>query len=107
MSELISISAQIGDRSYRIKVDPRHEEPVHATLKKINDKITELKNQFGGKDMQDYIAMSMLWFATQPPVENPTTMAETNTATTPASHPPELLEEMTRLEALLNEALKS
>ena len=35
------------------------------TLKTINDKIVDFKTQFAGKDMQDYIAMVLVWFATQ------------------------------------------
>ena len=30
----------------------------------INDKIIEFKTNFAGKDMQDYIAMVVLWYAT-------------------------------------------
>lgn len=65
MSELIPISALIGDRTYRIKIEPRDEEMVRKTLKNVNDKIVEFKTQFAGKDMQDYIAMVMIWFATE------------------------------------------
>ena len=54
----------IGDRSYRIKCAPGDEEVVRKTVKTINDKIIEFKTQFAGKDMQDYIAMVLLWFAT-------------------------------------------
>ena len=39
MSELIPISALIGDRTYRIKINPSDEEVVRKTLKTINDKI--------------------------------------------------------------------
>ena len=65
MSELIAISALVGDRSFRIKISPEHEEVVRKTLKSINDKILEFKTQFAGKDMQDYISMVLLWFATE------------------------------------------
>jgi hypothetical protein len=65
MSELIPISALIGDRTYRIKIEPTDEELVRKTLKTINDKILEFKTQFAGKDMQDYIAMVLIWFATE------------------------------------------
>ena len=65
MNELIPISALIGDRTYRIKIDPKDEEVVRNTLKTINDKIIEFKTLFAGKDMQDYIAMVMIWYATQ------------------------------------------
>ena len=65
MAELIPINILIGDRSYRIKTDPKDEEVIRRTLKTINDKIIEFKTQFAGKDMQDYIAMVLIWFATQ------------------------------------------
>ena len=65
MSELIAISALIGDRSYRIKIKPSDEEVVRKTLKTINDKIIEYKTMFAGKDMQDYIAMVLIWYATE------------------------------------------
>lgn len=65
MNELIPISALIADRTYRIKIDPKDEEVVRKTLKIINDKIFEFKNMFAGKDMQDYIAMVLIWYATE------------------------------------------
>jgi cell division protein ZapA len=66
MQELMAINVVIGDRTYRIKIEPRDEEVVRRTLKVINDKIIEYKTQFAGRDMQDYIAMVVLWYATQP-----------------------------------------
>ncbi len=65
MSELIAISAVIGDRTYRIKINPEDEEVVRRTLKTINDKVVEFKTMFAGKDMQDYIAMVLIWYATE------------------------------------------
>ena len=69
MQELIPINIVIGDRSYRIKTSPSDEETIRRTLKTINDKIIEFKTQFAGKDMQDYIAMVMIWYATQKSAE--------------------------------------
>ena len=65
MSELIPINIVIGDRTSRIKTLAKDEEVIRRTLRIINDKIIEFKTQFGGKDMQDYIAMVMIWYATQ------------------------------------------
>ena len=65
MAELIPINIVIGDRTYRIKTSPTDEEAIRRTLKIINEKIVEFKTQFAGKDMQDYIAMVMIWYATQ------------------------------------------
>jgi len=78
MSELIPISALIGDRTFRIKVEPKNEDQVRRTLDLINNKILEFKQQFAGKDMQDYLAMTLLWFATQPPAATATSQATTN-----------------------------
>ena len=63
--ELIPVNIVIGDRTYRIKTLASDEEVIRSTLKNINDKIIEFKTQFAGKDMQDYIAMVMIWYATQ------------------------------------------
>ncbi len=63
---LIPLNIVIGDRNYRIKILPSDEEMVRKTLKAINDKIVEFKTQFAGKDMQDYISMVLIWYATQP-----------------------------------------
>lgn len=63
--DLIAISALIGDRTYRVKIDPADEEVVRKTLRTINDKVLEFKTQFAGKDMQDYIAMVLIWYATE------------------------------------------
>lgn len=65
MQALIPINIVIGDRTYRIKTSPEDEETIRSTLKTINEKIVEFKTQFSGKDMQDYIAMVMIWYATQ------------------------------------------
>ncbi len=69
MAELIPINIIIGDRSYRIKTTPEDEESIRATLKIINEKIVDFRSSFAGKDMQDYIAMVLIWFATQTPTE--------------------------------------
>lgn len=65
MQALIPINIVIGDRTYRIKTSPEDEEAIRRTLKTINDKIIEFKTQFAGKDMQDYVAMVLVWYATQ------------------------------------------
>ncbi len=71
--ELIPINIVIADRSYRLKIAPADEEVVRKTIKTINEKIIEYKTSFAGKDMQDYVSMVLLWFATEqqkPVVEN-------------------------------------
>ena len=62
---LIPLNVLIGDRTYRLKSLASDEEQIRKTLKIINDKIIEFKTNFAGKDMQDYIAMVLIWYATQ------------------------------------------
>ena len=70
METLIPVNIVIGDRNYRIKIASADEEQVRKTVKTINEKIVEFKTQFAGKDMQDYIAMVLVWYATQFTQEN-------------------------------------
>jgi len=65
MQELIPINIVVGDRTYRIRIQPGDEESLRKTSKLINDKILEFKTNFAGKDMQDYISMVLLWFVTE------------------------------------------
>ena len=93
MNELIPINIVIGDRSYRIKVSSNDEEVVRKTIKIINDKLVEFKTEFAGKDMQDYVSMVILWYATQQ--QNGKQMADKEG----------IVETMDRLESLLDKAL--
>ena len=95
MSELIAISALIADRSYRIKINPEDEEVVRKTLKTINDKIIEFKTMFAGKDMQDYIAMVLIWYATEQTKEGIADIEKED-----------LLERLLSIETLLDNQLK-
>jgi len=65
MQDLIPINLVVGDRTYRLRVEPADEELVRKAIKTINEKVIEYKTSFAGKDMQDYIAMVLLWYATE------------------------------------------
>jgi cell division protein ZapA len=65
MENLIPVNIVVADRSYRLKIEAAEEELVRKTAKLINDKILEFKENFAGKDMQDYVSMALLWFATE------------------------------------------
>jgi cell division protein ZapA (FtsZ GTPase activity inhibitor) len=87
---LIPINIVIADRSYRIKAKPEDEEAIRKALKTINDKIIEFKTQFAGKDMQDYVAMVLIWFATQTSTDNTATSDK------------EVLEGLLKMEAMIS-----
>lgn len=63
--EMIPVNITIADRTYRVKVAPKDEEAVRKTAAIINQKMIEFKGAYAGKDMQDYISMVLLWFATE------------------------------------------
>jgi cell division protein ZapA len=65
MSELIPVTVVIADRTYRLRIDPKDEEVLRKTTKTISEKLIEFKTQFAGKDMQDYVSMVLIWFATE------------------------------------------
>ncbi|QES90286.1 cell division protein ZapA [Rhizosphaericola mali] len=65
MDQKIPVNIVVGDRTYRVKIDRVDEELVRKTMSFVNEKIIEFKTHFAGKDMQDYIAMALLWFATE------------------------------------------
>ena len=65
MSDLIPVTIVVGDRTYRLRIHPKDEEVLRKTAKTISEKLIEFKTQFAGKDMQDYVAMVLIWFATE------------------------------------------
>jgi cell division protein ZapA len=91
--ELIPLNIVIGDRSYRIKILPSDEETVRKVLKTINEKIVEFRTQFAGKDMQDYISMVLIWYATQ--------LKENNSGIVST----DILESLLKMEKQLDEAV--
>lgn len=93
MDQLIAATVVIGDRNYRIKLDPKDEEVVRRTVKIINDKVLEYKTHFAGKDMQDYIAMVLVWLATE----------QSNTAATDIQQEA-LTDKLSSIEKLLDSA---
>lgn len=65
MDDLIPVNVTIADRTFRVRLSPNEEQVVRSSVKLINDKISEFKLLYSGKDMQDYISMVLLWFATE------------------------------------------
>ena len=79
MQNLISISLPVGDRSYRLKIKAEDEETIRKMAEKMNHQLNQFKNQFPGKDMQDYLAMSLLSFVTEEHSSNTQVVADPNT----------------------------
>ena len=97
MEQLIPVNIFVADRSYRIKIRPEEEEEVRRIMKEVNEKIVEFKTAYAGKDLQDYIAMALIMYATHP---------VTSSGKAQAGIAPFLQEKLEKLEALLDEQLK-
>lgn len=95
MEQLIAATVLVGDRNYRIRIRPEDEEKVRHTTKMINEKIIEFKTNFAGKDMPDYIAMVLVWLAT-----------EKNAAGSNAPEQENFAEKLTTIEKMLDGQLK-
>ncbi len=93
MNDLIPDNIVIADRTYRIRTNASDEEVIRKTVKLINDKIIEFKTQFAGKDMQDYIAMVIIWYATQ------------NTGQTAGLEKDELIAALSKMESVIEKEL--
>ena len=65
MKNFIPVNVVIGDRTYRIKIKAEDEEMIRKLSKKLNVQLNNFKSQYAGKDMQDYIAMALLWFVSE------------------------------------------
>ncbi len=92
--QLIPVNIIVADRSYRLKIDPDDEEMVRKTMKLINEKVIEFKTNFAGKDMQDYVSMVLLWFATEQQKPSPQMVFDNNEKT-----------KLGKIEDILNKAL--
>ncbi|HOZ85208.1 MAG TPA: cell division protein ZapA [Niabella sp.] len=74
---LIPANIHIADRIYRVQMSPEDEQAVRLSVKLINEKIIEFKTLMPGKDIQDYLSMVLLWFATENSKKNVSIADET------------------------------
>ena len=58
--ETISVKVEIAGRPFPVKVKPEEENFVTESARLINEKFSEMKKQFPGKETSDYLAMSAL-----------------------------------------------
>ncbi len=61
--ETLSITVWLAGRSYRIRIKPEEESAVRKSVKLADQKITELRTHYSGKDDQDFMAMCLLTYA--------------------------------------------
>ena len=93
---LIPANIMIADRHFRIKVEPADEETVRHSIRIINDKVMEFKKTFPGKDMQDYVSIVLIWFATEFKAEAASSINSDS-----------IVEKLNQLEAIIDSELES
>ena len=96
MQNFIPINIVLAGRTYRIKAKAEDEETVRAMAKKLNEQLTVFKTEYAGKDMQDYLAMVLLWHVSEKLDASP---AETAPALTPS--------QLDRIEKIIDNALEN
>jgi len=70
MEEYIPVTLWIAGRGYRIRIKSQDEAAVRLAAKIADERITELRTSFAGKDDQDFIAMCLLMYATDQVTES-------------------------------------
>lgn len=64
MKDDVSIKVKIADRIFPIKVSAQEEEHVRKAVKELDQKIKDIRNQYGVKDYKDILAMIALELST-------------------------------------------
>ena len=65
MEKKLTIRVNIAEKQYPLKIERGEEEKIRKAAKMINDKLLQYKQKFGEKDIQDYLSMVALQFATK------------------------------------------
>jgi cell division protein ZapA len=66
----ISINVWLAGRSYRIRIRQEEEEAVRKAVKIADSKVQEMRNNYAGKDDQDFIAMCLLSYAADQAIDS-------------------------------------
>lgn len=57
------VTVWLSGRSYRIRIKPEEESAVRKAVRLADQKLTELRTHYSGKDDQDFLAMCLLMYA--------------------------------------------
>ena len=66
---LLSITVWLAGRSYRLRIKPEEESAIRKAVKIADEKVTEMRTHYAGKDDQDFMAMSLLMYAADSAVD--------------------------------------
>jgi len=58
----LSIKVNVADRYYPLKIAIADEEKIRAAVKRINEKVTQYRQRYTERDVQDALSMATLQF---------------------------------------------
>lgn len=65
MDDKLSIKVNVADRYYPLKIERKDEEKIRKAARLINEKVSQYKQRYLDKDVQDFLAMAALQFVTR------------------------------------------
>lgn len=63
--DLKRIVVTIAGRNYPVKVEENEESKVREFEREVNEKLNDLQLSYQGKDMQDYMSLALLSYASE------------------------------------------
>ena len=67
---LMPINVWLAGRSYRLRIKHEEESAIRKAVKIADEKISEMRNHYAGKDEQDFMAMCILSYAADTAIES-------------------------------------
>lgn len=64
MEQEVALNIKLCNRSYKLKVSTENEATVRKAALQIAELIQKVKNDFPGRDDQDYLSMTLLHYIT-------------------------------------------
>lgn len=62
MDDKLSIRVNVAERYYPLRIDRQDEERIRLAARLINEKISQYKERYADKDVQDFLAMAALQY---------------------------------------------
>jgi cell division protein ZapA (FtsZ GTPase activity inhibitor) len=62
MDDKLSIRVNVAERFYPLRIDRQDEERIRLAARLINEKVSQYKERYADKDVQDFLAMAALQY---------------------------------------------
>ena len=89
------LTVTIAGRPYPLKIKASDEPVIRQIVKEVNEKVNKFQLTYANREKQDCLAMALLAYAVD---------LHKATSQPPASSPPDVSEQLSRIESLLDEA---